>query len=60
VNATAADSAAMCDRCTEIDEKITHYRALSDRLLDQPMLDRIEGLITDLLALKELLHPKQE
>ncbi len=57
---TPIPEAAMCEKCTEIDEKVAHYRALAARLLDQLMLERIELLIADLLALKELLHPKQE
>jgi hypothetical protein len=50
----------MCDKCTEIDEKIAHYRTLSQRILDSSTLERIEALVADLLAFKELLHPKQE
>jgi hypothetical protein len=50
----------MCEKCTEIDQKIDHYRVLAARLLDQLTLERIEVLIADLLASKDLLHPKQE
>jgi hypothetical protein len=50
----------MCEKCDEIDEKVARYRALSERLLDRPVLERIEALIADLLALKQQLHPRQK
>jgi hypothetical protein len=50
----------MCDKCVEIDEKIAHYRALTECILDPFFLERIEAKIANLLALKEQLHPKQD
>jgi hypothetical protein len=50
----------VCERCAEIDEKVARYRALSERLLDAPVppvLEWIEGLMADLLALKQQFHP---
>jgi hypothetical protein len=47
----------MCDKCTEIDEKVAHYQALTRRLLDQSTLERVEAMIADMLALKQLFHP---
>ena len=50
----------MCDKCVEIDEKITHYKELAERILDQTVLERIDVLIAALVAIKEQLHPEQE
>jgi hypothetical protein len=50
----------MCDKCSEIDGKIAHYRAVIERVLDQPFVERVEALIADLLALKDQLHPQQQ
>jgi hypothetical protein len=50
----------MCDKCTDIDEKVAHYSDLASRLLDQLVLERLEALIADLLRAKETLHPKAE
>jgi hypothetical protein len=57
---TPIPEVAMCEQCFEIDEKVTYYRALAARLLDQLTIERIELLVADLLALKELLHPRQD
>ena len=50
----------MCDKCVELDRKIEHYRHLSSRITDQPMLDGIEELIERAEAQKAALHPEQE
>jgi hypothetical protein len=47
----------MCERRAEIDQKIARYGTLSERLLDPPVLERIEALMADLLALKQRFHP---
>jgi hypothetical protein len=47
----------MCERCAEIDEEVARYRAISQRMLDPPVVARIEALVADLLALKQQFHP---
>jgi beta-phosphoglucomutase-like phosphatase (HAD superfamily) len=49
----------MCETCVEIDGKIEHYRHISSRITDQPMLDGIKQLIEQLKAQKAALHPEQ-
>jgi beta-phosphoglucomutase-like phosphatase (HAD superfamily) len=49
----------MCEQCVEIDEKIEHYRHISSRITDQPMLDGIKQLIEQLKAQEAALHPVQ-
>lgn len=46
----------MCDKCTDIDEKVTHYRNVASRILDRETIDRIEEMIVNLLALKQVFH----
>jgi hypothetical protein len=46
----------MCDKCIEIDRKIAHYRDIADRIIDHLLTERIEAMIAELLAAKELLH----
>lgn len=43
----------MCSKCTEIDEKIDHYRKLASRVTDDLTRKGIYKLISDLLAEKE-------
>jgi hypothetical protein len=50
----------MCEKCVEIDEKVARYRALSARLLDRPIVERIKAFVADLLALKLQYYPEQE
>jgi hypothetical protein len=50
---------AMCEKCTELDSKIEHYRFMASRITDQPMLDGIKELIERMQAQKLALHPKQ-
>jgi hypothetical protein len=50
----------MCENCVEIDGKVERYRSLASRLLDSSMIEGIEALIAELLALKQQLHPAQE
>jgi hypothetical protein len=51
---------AMCEKCTELDSKIEHYRFMASRIADQAMLDGIKGLIEQMQAQKVALHPEQE
>ena len=50
----------MCDKCTELDDKIEHYRLLASRVDDRPLLDGIAGLIQQMQERKAALHPKEE
>ena len=50
----------MCDRCTELDERLRRYRKISDSINDQLTIDRIKGMIDDLEAQKVALHPEQK
>jgi hypothetical protein len=47
----------MCDRCTDLEEKITHYRTLLERVSDAQMSHGITGLIVELERQKTDLHP---
>jgi hypothetical protein len=49
----------MCDKCTELDERIERYLGISSSN-DQLTIDRIKELIEDLRAQKAALHPDQE
>ena len=50
----------MCDRCTELDRKIEHYRQIAAQVIDKVTFDRIEKLVADLQAQKVTLHPRLE
>lgn len=47
----------MCERCTELDDKIEHYRRISTYVTDQLTLEGIAGLIKQIRAEKAALHP---
>jgi hypothetical protein len=46
----------MCKRCTELDDKIEHYKRISTYVTDQLTQDGIAGLIKQILAEKAALH----
>ena len=48
----------MCKRCTELDDKIEHYKRIST-ITDQLTLDGIAGLIKQMLAEKAALIPSK-
>ena len=50
----------MCNKCTELDNKIEHYRRILLAIGDQITDDRIKSLIADLQAQKTTLHPEQK
>ena len=50
----------MCDKCTELDEKIGHLKDLATRVLDQMTTDGIADLVRELRDKKKKLHPDQE
>lgn len=47
----------MCEKCVELDGKISHYRQLATKVIDQPTLDGIQKLIEQMQAEKTALHP---
>ena len=47
----------MCERCTQIDERIAHYRLLRLRIADEKTLDGIDVLIEQHQTEKLTLHP---
>jgi hypothetical protein len=49
---------AMCEKCKELDQKIEHYRELSQSATDQSTIDRFKELIRDLFDQKIALHTK--
>jgi hypothetical protein len=50
----------MCDKCSEIDRKIAHYKDIAASIMDDFLTERIETMIAELLAAKERLHPPQQ
>jgi hypothetical protein len=48
----------MCEKCKGLDQKIEHYRELSQSATDQPTIDRFKELIRDLFDQKIALHTK--
>ena len=48
----------MCKKCTELDDKIAHYKRISTYITDQLTMDGIAGLIRKLEAEKAALHPE--
>jgi hypothetical protein len=49
----------MCEKCEELDKKISHYRKLASSLTDEPTLLGIKKLIEKAEARKRALHPDQ-
>jgi hypothetical protein len=50
----------MCEKCTELDNKIERYHKLSVSISDRQVLDGIKALITEMQAQKAALHPEQK
>jgi hypothetical protein len=50
----------MCKKCTEIDDKIEHYKRISTYVTDQLTLDGIAGLIKQMRVEKAALHAEQK
>jgi hypothetical protein len=49
----------MCEKCVEIDKTIERYRRILLSIGDQVTVDLTKGLIADLKAKKDALHPEQ-
>jgi hypothetical protein len=50
----------MCEKCIELDEKISHYERLSLAVSDELTLDRIRDAVEQFKAAKAALHPEKE
>lgn len=50
----------MCEKCSELDEKIEHYRRIAPRITDKMTLESIAELVAELLAKKAELHPGEQ
>jgi hypothetical protein len=50
----------MCDKCTELDGKIEHYRRIASKITDQLTIDGINALVEKLETEKAMLHPEQK
>jgi hypothetical protein len=48
----------MCDKCTELNNKIAHYSRLSMMVLDENALDGIRFLVAKYCDDKKALHPE--
>ena len=48
----------MCDKCSELNEKIARYRRISNFVTDKLTLEGIRGLIGRYEAEKRELHPE--
>jgi hypothetical protein len=46
----------MCKKCTELNDKIEHYKRISTYVTDQLTLDGIARLIKQMTAEKAALH----
>ena len=53
------EAGAMCEKCVEIDKTIERYQRILLSIGDQVTVDRTKGLIADLKAKKDALHPEQ-
>jgi len=42
--AQGRNGAAMCEKCTELDKKIRHYKDLAARVMDDPFTQRVEAI----------------
>jgi hypothetical protein len=49
----------MCKKCTELNDKIEHYKRISTYVTDELTLDGIAGLIKQMVAEKAALHAEQ-
>ena len=59
-NRCANAVAAMCDKCTELDKKITHFQKLIKGVLDPQTVEGLNKLIKERQAQKAALHLEQK
>ena len=46
----------MCEKCTELDKKIAHFRQFTRAAFDPLTTDRIKRLIDDLQQQRDTMH----
>lgn len=51
---------SMCEKCTELDEKIAHYRRFTTYAFDALTTERIRGMLDDLQQKRNSVHPSDE
>ncbi len=47
----------MCEKCKEIDEKISHYRRFATYPFDRLTTERIVSVIAELQQMRDSMHP---
>ena len=47
----------MCEKCTELESKVAHYREMATRIQDELTLEGITRLIAEAIAKIAALHP---
>jgi hypothetical protein len=50
----------MCDKCTELDQKIAHFQMLAERIWDPLTVEGLKNLIEERRNQKAALHPEQQ
>jgi hypothetical protein len=50
----------MCDECSQLNEKIAHYKKVMSAMTDQLTVERIAALVSELEAQVAALHRKPE
>jgi hypothetical protein len=50
----------MCEKCRELDSKITHYLLFTGPQFDGLTRDRITALISDLQRIRDALHHEHQ
>lgn len=50
----------MCDKCAELDDKISHYQRIAMHITDELTLDGIKKLIERASAEKAALHTSKD
>ena len=46
----------MCEKCTELDERIAHYRRFENMAFDPLTSDRIKQFIDNLQRIRDAMH----
>lgn len=50
----------MCEKCVELDEKISRFKRIIERFIDQRTIDGLTAAIAELQAKKAELHPENK
>jgi hypothetical protein len=60
VHRTGSVGGCMCEKCTELESKVAHYREMATRIQDDLTLEGITRLIAEAIAKMAALHPTRE